>query len=92
MNERIDVSIERVQEIIDSFDGEEFSTIDVLRKYSGGFYSNKETPAYYSFNAQFGKLLKRNETEFGISETEKNVSAKDDNGNQTSTSKWRQSA
>lgn len=88
MNEKIEVSIERVQEIIDTFNGQEFKTIDVIKEYSGGFYSNKNTPAYYSFNAQFGKLLKRNEANLNIFEVEKNVRVKDEAGHSTSTSTW----
>ncbi|RTR35887.1 hypothetical protein EKG38_24555 [Shewanella canadensis] len=89
MDEIIEVSVPRIQEIIDAFDASEFSTADVLREYSGGFYSNVGTPAHYSFNAQFGKLLQRNCESLRITENRNNVSIKDDNGHKTSTSFWR---
>ncbi|BDA61035.1 hypothetical protein [Shewanella xiamenensis] len=91
MNEKIEVSIPRIQEIINDFGSAEFSTADVLRGYSGGFYSNVGTPAYYSFNAQFGKLLKRNSEALGITEIQSNVTIPDDNDHTTSTSFWRRS-
>lgn len=89
MDEYIEVSLERIQNIIDSFNGQEFETTQVLKNYSGCFYSNKDTPAYYSFNAQFGKLLKRNMDQLNITEIRSNVSTKDDRQNSTTTSIWR---
>lgn len=88
MEENIEVSLVRIREIISNFENDTFFTSDVLRAYSGGFYSNIGTPAVYSFNAQLGKLLKRNRQELNIDETETNVKIEDDNGHQTSTSKW----
>ncbi|MGF1734198.1 hypothetical protein [Photobacterium satsumensis] len=90
MKENIEVSLERIQKIIESYNEKEFMTAEVIRDYSGGFYSNKDTPAYYSFNAQFGKLLKRNELSLRIVEVQSDVRTKDDNGYPTSTSVWRQ--
>ncbi len=89
MYEAIEVSLDRIGAIISRFREGEFSTIDVLREYGGGFYSNAETPAYYSFNAQFGKLLKRNAETLGIEEVRQNADGKDDNGRNTTTSIWR---
>lgn len=91
MDEIIEVSIPRIQEIINDFGSAEFTTADVLRGYSGGFYSNVGTPAYYSFNAQFGKLLQKNSATLEISEVQSNVTIPDDNGHKTSTSIWRRS-
>lgn len=88
MDERIDVSLERIKGIIDEFETSEFSTADVIRGYSGGFFSNTGTPAFYSFNAQFGKLLKRNAVELMITEIASEVSIKDDCQKPTSTSIW----
>ena len=88
MDESIKVSLTRIGEIVDSFGGREFTTADVLRVYSGGFYSNNSTPPHYSFNAQFGKLLKRNAEYLGITEIRSNERIKDDNGHQTSASVW----
>ena len=88
MDEQIEVSMNRIGEIISNLKNDIFFTSDVLSAYSGGFYSNIGTPAAYSFNAQFGKLLKRNRKFLKISEIEANVKIKDDNGHQTSTSQW----
>ena len=90
MDEKIEVSLSRIETIIGSFRGKvSFKTSDVVREYSGGFYSNVDTPAAYSFNAQFGKLLKRNADALKISEVKKGVSVKDDNDHPTTTSEWR---
>lgn len=88
MQDQIEVNLDRVKSIIDAFDSGKFSTADVLRDYGGGFFSNKETPVHYSFNAQFGKILKRNEANLGITEVESNFPITDDNGNNTSASLW----
>jgi len=92
MNEAIEVSLDRIKAIISALSADEFSTADVIRKYSGGFYSNLETPAYYSFNAQFGKLLKRNDKYLGIFQVAESAYIKDDNGHSTSSSTWRVNA
>ena len=89
MDEKIEVSLSRIKEIVDSFDGKTFTTVEVLHQYSGGFHSNIDTPAFYSFNAQFGKLLKRNESSLNIIEEKSGVSIKDDNGHRTTTSNWK---
>ena len=88
MDEKIKVSLSRIETIIDSLRGNTFKTSDVVREYSGGFYSNIDTPAAYSFNAQFGKLLKRNADVLKISEVKSGVSVKDDSGHPTTTSEW----
>jgi hypothetical protein len=89
MDERINVSLERVRDCIQKLGGNEFTTADVIRKYSGRFCSNIGTPATYSFNAQFGALLKRNEAKLGIVEIAGNEPVKDDHGHDTTTSRWR---
>ena len=89
MDEKIKVSLRRIGAIINLIRGSTFTTADVLRKYSGGFYSNIGTPAVYSFNAQFGKLLKRNEDLLNISKVNSGIKIKDDNSHRTKTSKWR---
>lgn len=87
MTERIDVSLGRIRSIIDKLpDG--FSTGDVISSYNGVFCSNLNTPAHYSFNAQFGKLLKRNEMNLRISQIAKSDRTKDDHGHPTSSSFW----
>jgi len=88
MDEAIEVSLERIRNIIASLPSERFSTGDIIREYCGSFCSNTGTPAYYSFNAQFGKLLKRNESTLGIVEVESSASTKDDHDHKTTTSFW----
>ena len=88
MDETIEVSLDRVRTVILEIDSPEFSTADVIRGYCGGFFANSGTPAYYSFNAQFGKLLKRNEGQLGIREIVANVRITDDRGQETSSSTW----
>ncbi|MFZ1290202.1 MAG: hypothetical protein WAR79_08925 [Melioribacteraceae bacterium] len=88
MKEQIPVSLKHIQKIIDKLDTT-FTTVDVLKKYSGGFYSNRNTPRAYSFNAQFGKILKHNEDKLNIVEIESDVDIKDDIGHRTATSVWK---
>ncbi|MBS0493666.1 MAG: hypothetical protein JSS31_06845 [Proteobacteria bacterium] len=92
MDETIEVSLDRLRAIIQTINSDEFSTGDVIREYSSGFFFNKNTLAHYSFNAQFGKLLKRNMSQLGIREIAANVSIKDDLGQETSASVWARNA
>lgn len=85
--DQIDISIDRILELLPET-GQQFTTADVIRWYSGGFCTNVGTPAYYSINAQFGKLLQRNHHVLRIEETEPNVPITDDHGHPTSTSRW----
>lgn len=89
MDERIDISLERVRDCIEKLDSDEFTTADVIRKYFGRFCSNIGTPAIYSFNAQFGALLKRNESQLGVTEIASDEAVKDDHGHNTTTSRWK---
>lgn len=89
VTERIDVSLVRIRSIIDELPADGFSTGDVIRAYSGVFCSNLNTPAHYSFNAQFGKLLKRNESNLGIRQITESHPATDDLDHPTSVSIWR---
>ena len=89
MDERIEVSLTRIESCIEALGGHEFTTADVIRQYFGRFCSNLKTPAVYSFNAQFGKLLKRNETRLKIIEIASNENTEDDHGHPTTTSRWR---
>jgi hypothetical protein len=88
VTESIDVSLDRIRAIIAELHDDRFSTGDVIRAYSGRFCSNLGTPAYYSFNAQFGKLLKRNAADLGIQQID-SEGAQDDHGRPTSMSIWR---
>ncbi|MCA1778001.1 MAG: hypothetical protein LC637_01070 [Xanthomonadaceae bacterium] len=88
MDESIPVSLDRIRETITKIESETFSTADVLRGYSGGFCRNHGTPAHFSFNAQFGKLLKRNDKGLGIREVKSDVPIDDDHGHPTKTSIW----
>ena len=89
MDEHIDVSLTRIENCIQALQQDEFTTAEVIRQYFGRFCSNLETPAVYSINAQFGKLLKRNETRLRITEIASNESIEDDHGHPTRTSRWR---
>lgn len=90
MDEMIEVSLNRIGEIIAGFPSDaEFTTAQVIKEYSGGFHSNLGTPAYYSFNAQFGKLLMRNKDNLGISPMQTSMAIKDDSEHPTTTSVWR---
>lgn len=88
MKDSINISLDRVKSSIESINTPTFSTADVLRKYNGNFNSNLNTPASYSFNSQFGKVLKRNESELGIEELHSNQNIPDDNGHNTTSSIW----
>lgn len=89
MDEKINISLERVKSCIQALDRKEFTTADIIRKYFGRFCSNIKTPAAYSHNAQFGKLLKRNESKLGIMEIAKNEAIKDNHNHNTTTSQWK---
>ena len=88
MDDEIKISLDRISAIVQMNESVEFSTADVIRGYCGGFFSNTGTPAYYSFNAQFGKILKYNMDRLGIREVATNVRVTDDRGHETSTSTW----
>ena len=92
--DEIPVDLDTVKDIIkELFKAKDIiRTSDIIRKYCGSFYSNKEIPASRSFNAQFGKLLKRNDAYLGIHEVRAGVSEKDDLDNPTTTSEWERSA
>jgi hypothetical protein len=64
-----------------------FSTVDLIRKYIGHFYSD-ETNAHDSINANIGKFLKENDKALGINEQAADQPVDDDNGKQTKTSIW----
>jgi len=68
VDETIEVSLERIRTIISTLDPLRFSTAEVIRGYCSGYFADLNTPAYYSFNAQFGKLFKRNGSRLGISQ------------------------
>ena len=89
MDEHIEVSLTRIACCINALGSPEFTTANVIGKYLGRFCSDVETPAVYSFNAQFGKILKRNETQLGITEIASNESIEDDHGHRTTASRWR---
>jgi len=89
MDEKIDISLGRIRNCIQEIDRSEFTTAEVIKKYFGRFCSNIGTPATYSFNAQFGALLKRNESQLGITEIASNEAIEDDHGHHTSTSRWK---
>ena len=90
MDETIDVSLARVSRCIDKCLRESrtntFTTTELIGAYLGHFHSDVGTPPAVSFNAQFGKLLKRNADELGIAEVGADERILDDTGRETSTS------
>ena len=86
---KVKVNLRRIESCIEEFGSDEFTTVDVIRKYSGCFCSNLETPPGYSFNAQFGKLLKENAPRLRITEIKSHRSINDDHDHPTNTSWWR---
>ncbi len=87
--DNIPVDLNKMFEIVANELCDTFTTADVLRIYSGGFHSNIGVPATRSFNALFGKILKRHEKFLNIREIRAGVSVKDDDGRQTSASMWK---
>ncbi|OQA92834.1 MAG: hypothetical protein BWY26_00037 [Elusimicrobia bacterium ADurb.Bin231] len=90
--ESIPVYLERINQILNNFKQKGCATVttaDIIRQYSGGFFSNRDVSPVFSFNAQFGKLLKRNMRNLGISEARSNVPINDDQGHPTCTSEWK---
>jgi len=88
MKDYLPVSLNKISEIIKDFPTNEFTTADIICKYSGGFFSNVGTPASYSLNAQFGKLLQRNSNVLKITNIPPKVEIKDDIGRKTKSSVW----
>ncbi|MBV6513798.1 MAG: hypothetical protein FMNOHCHN_03333 [Ignavibacteriaceae bacterium] len=88
MTDYIEVNIDRIKRSINKKRSEFFTTADIIREYSGGFYSNLGTPVKYSFNAQFGMILKRNARYLKIKEVQPKKQIRDDNGHITKSSKW----
>ena len=75
-----------VEEIRD--DGKpDFSTVDLIKQYTGHYYSDKVYPNE-SINANIGKFLKENANALGIREIESDKPVVDDSGQSTSTSVW----
>ena len=89
MDESIWVSLTRIESCIEALGRDEFTTTEVIRQYFGRFCSNLATPVVYSINAQFGRLLKRNETRLRIVEIASDESTEEDHGHPTTTSRWR---
>lgn len=90
MEDFIRVDLDTIKEIIDRFRERQNSilTSDVIREYCGGFFSNVGIPAHQSFNAQFGKILKKDSEFLKIKEIAADVPVDDDTGYSTAASKW----
>lgn len=88
----IKIDMEAVKRIIDEIgtNNKEFLTIDVIRKYLGSYKNDSAQyiPWFYTFDSQFGRLLKSNMSGLNIKEVESGVDAKDDFVKKTTTSKW----
>lgn len=69
--------------------GEQFSTIDIIRKILGTYQSDKDMPGGSSPNALFGKKLSLNAEIYRIQRVPPDKPGKDDSGNPTTTAIWR---
>ena len=65
-----------------------FSTIELIREQWGKYYNDKCSPNE-SINANIGKFLKEKADILGIEEVQAKKAAKDDSGEETSTSVWK---
>jgi len=63
-------------------------TSQIIEEYMGFFYSNVGVPMYRSWNAQFGKILKKHASMLGIKELKKAQRIKDARGHSTQCSLW----
>ena len=66
-----------------------FTTIDIIRVYSGRYVADEGDAAQDSQNLRFGKFLSDHRTELGIDLIADNQPAIDDNGTPTHTAVWR---
>ena len=90
MDECIPISLERIRRCIAELgDCRDFTTAQVIREYIGHFCSDRQTPAVYSFNAQFGRLLARNTERLGIAMIATDERICDDHDLPTTTARWR---
>lgn len=91
--QNIKIDMEAVKKIIEEIGANQkkISTIDVIRKYLGSYRNNsiEYIALLYTFNSQFGRLLKNNMSGLNIKEVESGVDAKDDDGKKTTTSIWK---
>lgn len=80
----------KIKKTINEFRNENkktFLTNEAIKKQLGRYVSDNCSPDD-SFNVNFGRYLKNNENVLGIREIEKNVSIRDDYGNETQCSRW----
>ena len=84
----IPISIKRVRKCISQLQGE-FTSADILRGYIGHFHRDKGAPAATSFNAQFGKWLRKNKENLGIKWAGRDKHVIDDAGGKTRAVAWR---
>ena len=69
--------------------GDEFTTIQIIERYSGGYHINRGVAPARSLNAKFGKYIRRHEAELDIESadpTERSVLLE---GSPTTTAVWR---
>ena len=92
MKDEIVVDLSVVRNIIDELRSRsvaEAHSSEIIRRYMGGFYSNQNVPAHLSWNAQFGRILKRHSDFLGISEVKADDPVLDDIKHRTSSSLWK---
>jgi hypothetical protein len=91
MTEEIIIEVSILERILNEMRTEGLrvtTTINILRKYQGGYLKNSGISASQSFNAKFGKALKRQEVRLGIREVEQNLAVVDDFNGRTTCSAW----
>ena len=91
MTKQINIEPNALQLILDEMRSEGLrraSTIDILRRYQGGYFKNSGISASQSFNAKFGKALQRQAKNIGIREDEAGQSNIDDRGERTTCFIW----
>jgi hypothetical protein len=92
MKAEITVYLDNVRSAIDrlrkKLPNQEAYTSQIIEEYMGGFLSNIGVPAYCSWNAQFGKILKTYALTLGIKELKKAQPIRDTSGRRTKCSLW----
>lgn len=55
----LSINKSKLKNFLGTFDKGTYSTCEIIDKYQGTYYLNKKIPAEYSWNANFGKILKQ---------------------------------
>jgi hypothetical protein len=91
MTEEIGIELSILDAILEVFRSEgaaEVTTLDILRRYQGGYFNNSNIAVNQSFNAKFGRALKRQEERLRIREVASRQPTTDDLKRKTTSSVW----